>query len=197
MRTITTQAQLAAIADDLDFVYELGANITISGAWTPIVTQVNPFTGSLDGKGYSISGLTMDAASISYESVEETVADVTTLKGVGYLGLFGVNAGTIQNLGVHDVNLTGTATFSGAFSPDEIRVHAGALAGINVGTIDHVNSTGNFSFLSIDARVRAGGLVGLNSSGTVSNSESSVNIAVTTNSSKVATGGLVGESEGT
>jgi len=197
VHVITTEAHLAAIANHLDEDYTLGANITLSGAWTPIGTQANPFTGTLDGMGYSINGLTMTAESIVYESVEETVATVTTLKGVGYLGLFGVNAGAITNMGVYGVDFTGTGTFDGAFSPDEFRIHVGALAGINLGTINHVNSTGNFSFLSTDARVRAGGLVGLNSNGTIQMSESSVNISVTTNLNKVATGGLVGETEGT
>jgi|GEM_PF-3143221 len=196
LRIITTPTQLAAIGDDLDFVYELGSDITLTEPWTPIGTQLNPFTGSLNGNGYSINGLSMTAESLVYEPVEETELEVTTLKGVAYMGLFGVNAGTIQNIHMNQVSLTGTATFGAGFLPDETRIHAGALAGINAGTVMNVSSSGEFSILATDARLRIGGLVGYNYNGTIQSCESSVNVSATTNLDKVGVGGLVGESFG-
>lgn len=56
---ISTEAQLRAIADDLNGSYVLTQDITLSGEWTPIGTSANPFKGTLNGQGHTIKGLTM------------------------------------------------------------------------------------------------------------------------------------------
>ena len=56
---ITSEAQLRAIADDLNGSYVLTQDITLSDEWTPIGTSANPFTGTLDGQGHTIKGLTV------------------------------------------------------------------------------------------------------------------------------------------
>lgn len=57
---ISTEAQLKAIADNLKGNYVLENDITLSGdEWTPIGTQKSPFTGTLDGQGHTIIGLTV------------------------------------------------------------------------------------------------------------------------------------------
>ena len=57
---ISTEAQLKAIANDQSGNYVLKNDITLSDAeWTPIGTSDRPFTGTLDGKGYTIKGLTV------------------------------------------------------------------------------------------------------------------------------------------
>ena len=57
---ISTEAQLKAIANDLNGKYVLTQNITLSDdEWTPIGTEGSPFTGTLDGKGFTIIGLTV------------------------------------------------------------------------------------------------------------------------------------------
>lgn len=56
---ISTEAQLRAIADDLNGSYVLTQDITLSGEWTPIGTSDNPFKGTLNGQGHTIKGLTM------------------------------------------------------------------------------------------------------------------------------------------
>lgn len=57
---ITTEAQLIAIADNLSGSYVLKNDITLSDAeWTPIGTKDSPFTGTLDGQGHTIKGLTV------------------------------------------------------------------------------------------------------------------------------------------
>lgn len=57
---ISTEAQLKAIAKDLNGSYVLTQNITLSDdEWTPIGTSDHPFTGTLDGKGHTIIGLTV------------------------------------------------------------------------------------------------------------------------------------------
>ena len=60
----------------------LSADITMSGAWTPIGTQSKPFSGTFDGAGYSIKGI-----------------DCTAVDGL--CGLFGVlNGAEVRNLEV-------------------------------------------------------------------------------------------------
>ena len=57
---ISTEAQLKAIANNLSGDYVLENDITLSGdEWTPIGTSDHPFTGMLDGKGFTIKGLTV------------------------------------------------------------------------------------------------------------------------------------------
>lgn len=56
---ISTEAQLRAIADDLNGSYVLTQDITLSDEWSPIGTSDNPFKGTLDGKGHTIKGLTV------------------------------------------------------------------------------------------------------------------------------------------
>ena len=55
---ISTEAQLKAI--DLNGNYVLTQDITLSdNEWTPIGTSDRPFTGTLDGRGFTIKGLTV------------------------------------------------------------------------------------------------------------------------------------------
>lgn len=53
----------------------LTGDITLTGEWTPIGTETNPFSGSFDGDGYIISGLSIH---VEFEGGERT-----------WLGLFG------------------------------------------------------------------------------------------------------------
>ena len=70
----------------------LTTNITLQeGAWTPIGTSVNRFSGHFEGWGHTISGLSIDAGSSDYQ------------------GLFGyVDGGSI-----HDVAVTGSGSVTG------------------------------------------------------------------------------------
>ena len=57
---ISSEAQLKAIATNLNGDYVLTQDITLSDAeWTPIGTSDHPFTGTLDGQGHTIKGLTV------------------------------------------------------------------------------------------------------------------------------------------
>ncbi|MDE6086059.1 MAG: hypothetical protein K2G40_06630, partial [Muribaculaceae bacterium] len=56
---IGSAADLAAIGKDLSGEYELTADITLEGEWLPIGNTADPFTGTLDGKGYTIKGLSV------------------------------------------------------------------------------------------------------------------------------------------
>lgn len=89
---ISTVEDLKAIANDLNGDYILTNDIDISGEnWTPIGTKEKPFRGSLDGAGYTISGLTI--LENSFVGTGDNYYD-------SYYGLFGVTNGgrDIDNL---------------------------------------------------------------------------------------------------
>lgn len=56
---INDEAGLKAMASDLAGSYVLGGDITLTSEWVPIGTSATPFTGTLDGAGHSIKGLTI------------------------------------------------------------------------------------------------------------------------------------------
>jgi filamentous hemagglutinin family protein len=160
-----------ALANDIDASGT--ANWNGSAGFAPIGTILNPFTGSFDGKNHVIGEL-----------------NVQTL--LPHAGLFGVNAGTIRNVGLIDVGVTATVTTQ----------FAGALAGSNRGTITNTYATGSVGN-SPNANVLFaeggfGGLVGINeSNGTIS--QSHANVAVHATGPKLGYidgGGLVGQNLG-
>jgi len=95
--TISDKAGLQAINDDLTESYVLGANIDCSGGdFTPIgdYSGNEPFTGTFDGKGFTISNLTVN--------------------GGDYSGLFGyVYGGTLSNIRLTSCNVSGS-NYTGA-----------------------------------------------------------------------------------
>ena len=90
------------------------SSLNDSSGFSPIGNNSTQFTGSYDGDGYTINGL--------------TIADSST----NHIGLFGyTNGATIQDLGVTNVNITG-------------QYYVGALVGRNEGsTISNCYSTGS------------------------------------------------------
>lgn len=196
---IVTAAQLTAFAAAVDGgntyagqYVALGASIDLSGidSWNPIGTEEGAavFQGTFDGRGYTISGLTINAS-------------VTA--GDSYHGLFSVlgSSAVVRNLNlagadVHVENTSGKA-------------YAGALAGATTkpatsahsvtGTrIDVCSATGSVSALtSGDALVYAGGMIGFGQIGTaITNCWTDVNVsAVANNTNKNSmAGGIIGSS---
>lgn len=76
MATVITNAtELQNMANDLSEDYELANDIDLNGVnWTPVGDASTPFTGTFDGKGYTISNLAFDLSSNN---------------AVTYYGLFG------------------------------------------------------------------------------------------------------------
>lgn len=61
-QVIYTEEQLRAVGSSRDALagnYVLGADIVLTGTWEPIGTRLSPFTGSFDGNGHVIYGLTI------------------------------------------------------------------------------------------------------------------------------------------
>ena len=179
---ICTYQQLKLISADLSAHYKLGGDIDASTEnWTPIggdglPPSPSPFTGSLDGEGYVISGLTVD---------------VMGTTGHQYGGLFGYTASAkISNLGLTDVNIAVTSTGNNSYG--------GGLVGYSQsGTISNSYAVGTVSSASTSTGSNSygGGLVGVNE-GTISNSYAAGTVTSASASFSRA-GGLAGVNEGT
>ena len=144
---ISTVTDLQNIDDDLTAYYELGGNIDASATSTwnsnqgfaPIgKTAATAFSGQLDGKGYTVSDLFIDRTGVN--------------------GLFYIVSGTVQNLGLVDINMTSTGSIGG-------------MCQENQGTIPRCYVTGVMAGGS-----HMGGFVQWNSTGTITNSFSRVSI---------------------
>lgn len=104
---IADAEQLNAVKNHLNSYFELVNDINLS-SWEPIGTSAEPFTGSFNGNGHTISGLT-----ISLVSDKELAA-----------GLFGyVKSASIQDVGV----VNATIQINRGSAKEE--VYAGGIAG--------------------------------------------------------------------
>ncbi len=173
--SICTLAQLYEVRNQRDKYFILKADIdaaeTASGAgWSPIGYSQAAFVGVFDGDGHTISNLFINRPS------------------TGAVGLFGDiydnatgTAGTLKNIGVVDVNITGN-------------YRTAALAGEAYrATITNSFSTGSVTSTSSSYNY-VGGLVGYHGLGIISDSYSEVNVFSSTTSTSSYAGGLVGSS---
>ena len=121
--SISTRAELAAIANDPAGTYGLAADIDLGGAdWTPIAT----FTGKLYGRGHTISNLTVTGSSnyaglFAYVSGEVSGLTLVNpvVSGGNHTGAFAgcVNAGaTVNRCAVIGGRVTASDNYSGVFS---------------------------------------------------------------------------------
>ena len=81
--------------------YRQTADITLSGNWTPIGTEVAPFTGTYDGGGYSITSLKISGTA-SYS---------------GLFGAIGAN-GKVRNVALINVDINTTGNRIGGIAGD-------------------------------------------------------------------------------
>ena len=198
-------SDLHAIRNNLSATYVLMNDLDsstpdyeeLAGAnWQPIGDYENPFTGIFDGKGRVINGLCIDRP---YED---------------YVGLFGVSGGTIKNVGLANVSITGAMKVGGlvgiiqngivsnSYSTGNVsgKKDVGGLVGANdkratikdVGGLvgsneERATISNSYSTGKVSGDYRIGGLVGRNYKGTVSNSHSTCDV----NGDEIV-GGLVG-----
>ena len=164
--------------------------------WEPLGSDTKPFTGSFDGKGYTISNLYIHKPAENYvglfgyagRSASISNVGLTNVKitGGGYVGgLTGKNEGTIQSSYAAG-NVLGAAGGYGSL---------GGLAGENSGTIENSYATGNVN-CSAGGYDYAGGLVGINNSGLIQNSYATGNV-LGGDGDYNRVGGLAGRSSGT
>ena len=132
-----------------------------------------PFTGTLDGKGFTISDLKIN---------------ISLTSGNSYAGIFGVTDGAeIENIGLLNIDNSSSASSIS---------YAGSLVGWNQNSsIANSWSTVNISSFATMASI-AGGLVGLNSSSIITNSYSTGNVSSASflSASNSTAGGMAGES---
>ena len=138
------------------------------------------FAGNLDGKGHTISNISIGTESTPLES------DV--------FGLFGATEGKISNLNLHTVSIHGIAKVA---SIGAVVGFAGGLVGSSGGSIENCHVTGLTMDMSAPSNVYAaaywvGGLVGA-LDGTQLINECSVSGGITEKAGKGSIGGLIGE----
>ena len=163
---ISNASELQAMEDDLDANYELFSDINASNTvqWNngsgfdPVGSDSNRFTGSFDGEGHTITGLTIDRPDRN---------------GVG---LFGYNSGTVTDVTIREITVTGDNTVGGLAGSSTQSTVANATA---VGSINGTNTVG--------------GLVGKNN-GLLANATASVDVSGTGQFGAI--GGLVGSNDG-
>ncbi|MDP4092956.1 MAG: fibronectin type III domain-containing protein, partial [Bacillota bacterium] len=103
--TISTRIDMENIKNNLSACYALTSDVDLGGTeWLPLGSSSTPFTGTLDGKGFKISNV----------SINKSITN--------YIGLFGYTTNAvIKNLGINNVNITGGS-------------YVGAIIGLMSGT---------------------------------------------------------------
>ena len=162
----------------------LTGDITLTGEWTPIGNYENRYTGTFDGNGHTITGLTVNQKERGNVGL------------IGYLG----SGGKVQNLTLENVNLNGNlyvggvvgysnngtvtaCTASGSINGKE---YVGGIVGSNyLGTVTASYNTSS----TVNGPYLVGGVVGQNNKGIVTacyNASGSIY-------GEVTVGGVVGD----
>ncbi|RLM53519.1 PGF-pre-PGF domain-containing protein [Halobellus sp. Atlit-31R] len=166
--------------------YDTVASTSANGdkGFAPIGNQAEPFTGSFDGNGSTISDLSIDRESTNY------------------VGVFGVSEGRLEAVSVENVTIVGFTFVGGLVGQNDggtvtastatgnvssTSQYVGGLVGYNTGPVSDSTATGNVSSTSN----YVGGLVGTND-GTVSDSNATGNVS----GASSYVGGLVGYNTG-
>ena len=151
--TVTTADGLKAVADiansgSLDINIILDKDLTLTGEWTPIGTESHQYTGTFDGGGHTISGLTVTGSD-------------------QWAGLFGYidKDGTVKNVVLENVQITS----------DNQYAYVGGVAGYSEGNIENCSVSGSVSGNSNSNGTSncVGGVVGQQYGGTITECSSS------------------------
>ena len=142
-----------------DINITLDKNIDLTGkVWTPIGTDYdNAYTGTFDGGGHTITGLTI--------TTNDQYAGL-----FGYLGNFG-KFGTVKNVVMDGIQITCNHRLG----------YAGGVAGYSRGTIENCSVSG-----SVSSTVSVGGVVGAQRDGSITGCSSSATVKGTLNVGGVA-----------
>jgi uncharacterized repeat protein (TIGR02543 family) len=167
-----------------------------SAGWEPIGTDVTPFTGTYDGGGLTISGLTIDRLENNvglFGRIEGATIERVRLEGVSVFGL--INTGALIGSSpltlvstIRDTSVTGTVT-SSSYNVGGLIGFAGAM------TIDRSFSAAAVESSLDGTNLRIGGLIG--QSNDVIISDSYAVGPVTAPGTQGFIGGLLGAGIGT
>ena len=157
--TVTTADGLKNVAKlvneegKTDINITLDTDLTLTGEWTPIGTESQPYTGTFDGGNHTITGLKIDQSGTD---------------NVGLIGRLG-SGGKVQDVTLTEVNVTGGTYVGGIAGQTD-----GTVENCSVnGTVTGQNQTGgivgrNFSTISgcsaegtVTGSVNVGGISGL------------------------------------
>ena len=143
-----------------DINITLDKNIDLTGkSWTPIGTDYdNSYTGTFDGGGHTITGLTV--------TTNDEYAGL-----FGYLGNFNNGAATVKNVVMDGIQITCNHRLG----------YAGGVAGFSWGTIENCSVSG-----SISGTVSVGGVVGVQRDHPITGCSSSATVKGTINVGGVA-----------
>ena len=133
-----------------DINITLDKNIDLTGkGWTPIGTDYdNSYTGTFDGGGHTITGLTV--------TTNDEYAGL-----FGYLGNFNNGGATVKNVVMDGIQITCNHRLG----------YAGGVAGFSWGTIENCSVSG-----SISGTVSVGGVVGVQRDGSITGCSSSATV---------------------
>ena len=161
--TVTSADGLMNVAElvnggKTDINITLDKNIDLTGKdWTPIGTSFdNSYTGTFDGGGHTITGLTI------------TTKDQ-------FVGLFGYlnRAGTVKNVVMEGIQITSNHMFGNS--------NTGGVAGLSWGTIENCSVSG-----SVSGTKCVGGVVGAQKAGSITGCSSSATVKGTVDVGGVA-----------
>ncbi len=157
--TVTTADGLKNVAKlvneegKTDINITLDTDLTLTGEWTPIGTESQPYTGTFDGGNHTITGLKIDQSGTD---------------NVGLIGRLG-SGGKVQDVTLTEVNVTGGTYVGGIAGQTD-----GTVENCSVnGTVTGQNQTGgivgrNFSAISgcsaegtVTGNTNVGGISGL------------------------------------
>lgn len=181
---IRTKEELQAVNEDLSAYYILGDNIDLTDfTFTPIGTQEEPFTGNIDGTGYTISNLSID------QQENDNI------------GLFSCNNGTISNITLENITVKGKSNVGGLVGYNTGTVTNCMVSGSVIGLGDNVGGligqtntgiSGNTSKAAVNGKENTGGLVGCVYSNIAKTIILSENAAEGNVVGEAQTGGLIG-----
>lgn len=187
-----------AARNDLSINCTLTADIDLTGKeWTPIGSNINyvytGYTGTFDGQGHTISGLTINQAR----------------KAVGFLGCID-KGGTVKNVNLKDVNISGKEEVGGIAGSNlgtitGCSVEGGSItANVNTGgivgrSLSYVNESHSYiigcsSSASVQGESGVGGVSGGTESAIITACYSVGNVVATRTSYAANAGGIVGNS---
>ena len=154
--TVTTADGLKNVAKlvneegKTDINITLDTDLTLTGEWTPIGTESQPYTGTFNGKDKTITGLTVNQEGTNYVGL------------IGYLG----SGGKVQNVVLEGVQITS----------DNSSGYAGGVAGNSFGgTIENCSVSGSVSG-SFSGSFSVGGVVGSQWGGSITGCNSSATV---------------------
>lgn len=166
---IVSAEGLANMAQHPDAKFKLLCDVDLGGAsWTGVGTRQKPFTGKLDGDGFTISNFRLD-----------------TPDADGNLGFFGVMQGEVLSLNLADVSIV----------PNSQTVCVGGIAANNAGKIESSTITGTMNQGQLAPNAVVGGGVGINTGSVRNNCVAAVDITWQAGAD-VTIGGLAGRCEG-